>query len=302
MTDIRTDSRFGSVALIGRPNVGKSTLLNRLVGERVSIVTHKPQTTRHRLLGIVTREQGQVLFVDTPGIHGGERRAINRYMNRVAVGALEGVDAVAWVLDGSHWTREDERVLSAVKKFEGPALAVINKIDRVRPRERLLPLLEDLASRHAFHALVPVCARTGDGVEDFLEEVFRVLPEGEPAYDPEMFTDASMRFMAAELVREQLTLRLHQEIPYRLAVETERFEEERNRLGIGAVIWVETPGQKAMVIGRGGEMLKAVGTRAREAMQRLFQQSVHLDLWVKVRADWSDDERMLRSLGYREDR
>lgn len=293
--------RAGTVALVGRPNVGKSTLLNRLVGERVSIVTHKPQTTRHRVLGIVTRDDGQAVLVDTPGIHTGSKRAINRYMNRLAVGTLEGVDAAAWVLDATHWTGEDERVLSAIRRYEGPVIAVVNKVDRVKPKEKLLPLLEEVASRHDFQALVPVSARTGEGLDALLEEIFLALPEGEPIYDPELYTNASMRFLAAELVREQLTLRLHQEVPYRLTVETERFEEHEERLAIGAVIWVETPGQKGMVIGRGGQTLKAVGSRAREAMQGLFGRRVHLELWVRVRAEWSDDERSLHALGYRED-
>lgn len=301
MTGMTHKTRCGTVALVGRPNVGKSTLLNCLVGEKLSIVTHKPQTTRHRLLGIVTRDRGQAIFVDTPGIHRGQRRAINRYMNRVAVGTLDGVDVAAWVVDATRWTEEDERVLSAIVKFDGPVIAVMNKVDRVRPKERLLPLLEKLSGMHELRAMVPVSARTGDGVEAFLDEVFDALPTGQPVYDPELFTDASMRFLSAELVREQLTLRLHEEVPYRLTVETERFEEEGDRLLIGAVIWVETPGQKAMTIGRGGEMLKKVGTSARKAMEGLFGQRVHLDLWVKVRSDWSDDERSLRTLGYQDD-
>jgi len=293
-----SEARFGTVALIGRPNVGKSTLINSLVGQQLSIVTHKPQTTRHRVLGIVTREEGQVLFVDTPGIHGGERRAINRYMNRAAKGALEGVDAVVCVFDANRWTREDARVLDVVARSRAPKLAALNKIDRMHGRERLLPLMEELGERGEFRHIVPISAKTGDGLEELVQAVLGELPVGEPAYDPELFTDASMRFLAAELVREQLILRLHQEVPYRLAVEIESFEEGPRRFRISAVIWVEQSGQKAMVIGRRGEMLKTVGTRARQAMGRLFGRPVHLELWVKVKENWSDDERALRRLGY----
>lgn len=292
------EPRFGTVALIGRPNVGKSTLINALVGQPLSIVTHKPQTTRHRILGIVSREEGQVLFVDTPGVHAGECRAINRYMNRAAKGALEGVDAVVCVFDANRWTAGDDRILTMVARCDAPRLAALNKIDRMHSRERLLPLMESLGKRDLFRHIVPVSAKTGDGLDELMQAVLGELPTGEPVFDPELFTDASMRFLAAELIREQLILRLHQEVPYRLAVEIENFEEGPKRFRIGAVIWVEQPGQKAMVIGRRGEMLKTVGTRARQAMGRLFERPVHLDLWVKVKKDWSDDERALRQLGY----
>lgn len=295
-------TRVGMVALVGRPNVGKSTLLNRLVGERLSIVTHKPQTTRHRLLGILTRPDGQMLLVDTPGIHGGEKRAINRYMNRAAVGALEGVQAAVWVVDAAAPVGEaDERVLSALRRYPGPVFVALNKIDRVKRREALLPLIERLGGMADFAGIVPVSARTGDGVDELADAVMACLPPGEPVYADDEFTDASMRFLAAELVREQLTLRLHQELPYRLAVTVDQFDEKPGRVVVRAVIWVESPSQKGMVIGRGGELLKAVGTRSRKGMEKLFGRPVHLDLWVKVREGWSDDEQALKSLGY-EDR
>lgn len=291
-------THFGSVALMGRPNVGKSTLLNQLVGQRLSIVTRKPQTTRQRLLGILTRHDGQMLLVDTPGIHGGARRAINRYMNRAAVGALEGVDAAIWVVDALHWREEDERVLAALEGFPGPVFLALNKVDRVKPREKLLPEIERLRGLRHFEAIVPVCALKGDGVDELAGEVMRALPPGEPVYDEDDFTDASMRFLAAELVREQLILRLHQELPYRLTVSVESFDEKPGRMVIGAVVWVESASQKGMVIGKGGQVLKAVGSRARHAMEELFDRPVHLDLWVKVREGWSDDEQALRQMGY----
>lgn len=289
---------FGAVALVGRPNVGKSTLLNRLIGQRLSIVTRKPQTTRQRLLGILTRADGQMLLVDTPGIHGGARRAINRYMNRAAVGALEGVQAAVWVVEATRWRDEDERVLAALERFQGPVFLALNKVDRIKQRERLLPEIERLSRLRHFEAIVPVCALDGDGVEELADEVMRSLPPGEPVYDEDDFTDASMRFLAAELVREQLILRLHQELPYRLTVSVESFDEKPGRMVIGAVIWVESASQKGMVIGRGGQVLKAVGSRARHAMEELFGRRVHLDLWVKVREGWSDDEQALSQMGY----
>ncbi len=286
------------VALLGRPNVGKSTLLNRLIGQRLSIVTHKPQTTRHRLLGILTREDGQMLLVDTPGIHGGMKRAINRYMNRAAVGALDGVQAAIWVVEASQWREEDERVLAALERFREPVFVALNKVDRVKQREKLLPEIERLDGLRRFEAIVPLCALNGDGVEELADAVMGVLPPGEPVYDEDDFTNASMRFLAAELVREQLTLRLHQELPYRLSVSIEAFDDKPGRIVIGAVIWVESTSQKGMVIGKGGQVLKAVGTRARRGMEDLFGRPVHLDLWVKVREGWSDDEQALRQMGY----
>jgi GTP-binding protein Era len=292
------DHHFGAVALVGRPNVGKSTLLNRLIGQRLSIVTRKPQTTRQRLLGILTRDDGQMLLVDTPGIHGGARRAINRYMNRTAVGALDGVQAAVWVVDATHWREEDDRVLAALERFREPVFVALNKVDRVKQREKLLPEIERLNKLREFEAIVPVCALDGDGVDELADEVMRSLPLGEPVYDEDDFTDASMRFLAAELVREQLIMRLHQELPYRLAVSIEAFDDKPGRIVIGAVIWVESKSQKGMVIGKNGEVLKAVGTRARHAMEDLFGRSVHLDLWVKVREGWSDDEQALRQMGY----
>lgn len=290
--------RFGSVAVVGRPNVGKSTLLNQLIGQRLSIVTRKPQTTRHRLLGILTRDDGQMLLVDTPGIHGGVKRAINRYMNRAAVGALNGVQAAIWVVDATQWREEDERVLAALERFREPVFVALNKVDRVKQRETLLPEIERLDGLRRFEAIVPVSALKGDGMSELADAVMQSLPPGEPAYDEDDFTDASMRFLAAELVREQLIERLHQEIPYRLTVSVEQFDEKPGRIVVGAVIWVESASQKGMVIGKGGKVLKAVGSRARHAMEDLFGRSVHLDLWVKVREGWSDDEQALRQMGY----
>lgn len=298
--DGTSDRHFGSVALIGRPNVGKSTLLNQLIGQRLSIVTRKPQTTRHRLLGILTREDGQMLLLDTPGIHGGVKRAINRYMNRTAVGALDGVQAAIWVVDATSWRDEDERVLAALERFREPVFVALNKVDRIKQRDRLLPEMARLNDLRHFEAIVPVCALNGDGVDELADAVMDCLPPGEPVYGEDDFTDASMRFLAAELVREQLTTRLHQELPYRLTVAIEQFDDKPGRIVIGAVIWVESDSQKGMVIGKGGQVLKAVGTRARHAMEEMFGRTVHLDLWVKVREGWSDDEQALRQMGYGE--
>lgn len=292
-------TRCGQVAIIGRPNVGKSTLLNRLLGRRISIVTHKPQTTRRRLLGILTVPGGQILLLDTPGIHRGGKRAINRYMNRSAQGALAGVDAVVWMLDATRDSDDDAQVLALLREFNGPVLAVLNKVDRVADKARLLPRIEALAQRREFHAILPLSARSGEGVERLPEVLLACMPEAPVRYQADRLTDATDEFLAAELVREQLLRCTHQEVPYSLTVTIERFKRTRaGGLVIGAMIWVEREGQKAVVIGKGGEMLKTVGTRAREAMEQLFRCRVHLELWVKHKANWSDDEQAMRQLGY----
>ncbi len=290
--------RCGYVAIIGRPNVGKSTLVNHLVGHKFSITSRKAQTTRHRLLGIKSSPGAQIIYVDTPGLHARAGRALNRYMNRAATGALVGVDVILFLVEADRWTDGDEHVLARLAQAEAPVIAVVNKIDRIADKQTLLPFIDTLAERREFMEVVPISALHGTNCERLEELIIRALPVREALYDEEQFTDRSERFLAAELVREKLTDRLGQELPYRLSVETEAFERENDLLKIGVVIWVERSSQKGIVIGRQGRVLKAVGSDARRDMQALFGQKVFLELWVKVKEGWSNDEQALQRLGY----
>ncbi len=292
--------RVGYVALIGRPNVGKSTLLNQLLGQKLAITSHKPQTTRHRILGIKTTDEGQILYVDTPGIHQRGAKAMNRYLNRTAKTSLMDVDVLLFVVQALQWTEEDAAVLEAVRRSGVPAIAVVNKVDTVKQREQLLPYLAELAERHHFAAIVPLSARDGTNCGPLEAEVLKLLPEGELVYPEDQLSDRSGRFFAAELIREQLTRRYHNELPYALTVQIERFEETDGLYRIGAVIWVERDSQKGIIVGKGGESLKAAATAARQAMEAFFDCRVHLDLWVKVKDSWSTDEASLNDLGYHE--
>jgi len=291
--------RSGFVALIGRPNVGKSTLLNRLLGTKVSIVSRKPQTTRHRILGIKTRASAQVVYVDTPGVHRGlGARALNRYMNRTASGAIDDVDAIVFVLEAGRWGAEDEYVRRQVARARGPVVIAVNKIDRLRGKLQLLPFLDELERHVPGGDLVPVSALSGDNVERLEALVASRLPVGAPLFPEDQITDRSERFIAAEIVREKLMDRLGQELPYRLSVETEYYQAERGHLQVGAIVYVERESQKPIAIGRGGWVLKAAGSEARRELESLLGLPVHLKLWVKVREDWSDDERWLRRMGF----
>ena len=290
--------RCGFVALAGRPNVGKSTLLNRILGCKISITSQRPQTTRHRILGIKTGPGVQAMYVDTPGLHRDARRAINRYLNRTAVEALADVDVIVLVAEGTRWTEEDDLVLERVRAAGRPVILAINKADRVVDKQTLLPHIQRLAGRMDFAEIIPLSATRGDNVEVLEAAVQRLLPESPPLYPEDQVTDRSERFLAAELIREKLFRRLTREIPYGLTVEIERFQEQDGLLRIHGLIWVGKDSHKAIVIGRGGQVLKEVGQRARLEMERLFGRKVHLELWVKVREGWADDERALRSLGY----
>lgn len=292
--------RCGFVAVVGRPNVGKSTLVNAMVGQKFSITSNRPQTTRHRILGIATGDASQIVFVDTPGIHTGHRRALNRAMNRTASRALIGVDLVLMVVEASGWVRDDDRVLGRVGGEAAPAVLVLNKIDRVRRREAILPVLADTAPRHDFAATVPVCARTGENLDRLRDVVEAHLPAGPPVFPQDHYTDRSEAFLAAEIVREKLIRRLGQELPHRLTVEIERFVEVEGRTVINALVLVERDQHKAIVIGRGGVRLKEAGSAARRDIARMLGRPVHLEVWVKVKEGWSDDERALRGLGLAE--
>lgn len=295
-----TDSGFrsGYVALIGRPNVGKSTLLNHLLGQKLSITSRKPQTTRHTILGIKTGPDSQIVYVDTPGVHRTARRAMNRYMLRGATRVLQDVDAVVFVVEALQWTEGDELVLQHLERVSVPVILAVNKVDRLADKTRLLPYLAEMAARRDFAEVVPVSALRNLSLDVLEEAIVSRLPEGGPYFPEEQLTDRSERFLAAEIVREKLMRRLGQEIPYELTVEIESFEDSPGLTRIGAVIWVERANQKAIVIGSGGAQLKDTGRQAREDLERLLGKKVFLQLWVKVKEGWSDDERALRSLGY----
>lgn len=292
------DYRCGYVALVGRPNVGKSTLMNRVLGQKLSIVTAKPQTTRQRIAGIKTTRRGQIVYIDTPGIHLAAKRALNRYMNRIARASFQDVDLILFLIEADRWTKQDEHVARTLGSAQVPVILVVNKIDRVAEKSRLLQFLSDEVRTDRFSEVFLISAKSGDGVDRLEKKVLLSLPFSRPFYDEDMFTDRSERFLAAELVREQLMLRLHQELPYALTVEIEQFKRDKGLVRIGAIIWVERDGQKQIVIGKGGNVLKKVGTQARFALQELLDEKVFLKLFVKVSRDWSDNERALKQFGF----
>ena len=294
--------RAGHVAVIGRPNVGKSTLVNALVGAKVSIVSNRPQTTRHRLLGIATFPEGQLLLVDTPGIHRGEGKqtstAMHRMMNRAARGAVEGVDAAVLVVEAGRWDEEDTLAFEALREAGVPVVLAVNQVDRIRDKTLLLPYLQKAVEGRDFAAVHPVSALKRNGLEALVAALLALMPKQPPLYGEDEITDKSQRFLAGELVREQLMRQLGAELPYATTVEVESFTVDGTMLRIGAVIWVERDGQKAIVIGKGGTRLREIGSKARLAMERLFGTKVFLETWVRVRAGWSDDEAALKTLGY----
>jgi GTPase len=290
--------RSGFVALAGRPNVGKSTLLNALVGQKLSIVTPRPQTTRHRVIGLVNLPEAQIAFVDTPGLHRGPARALNRAMNRTAAAAVSESDLVLFVSEALKWTDEDTLALERMAAGQQPIVAVVNKVDRVYPRERLLPYLGELSLRHAFADVVPISASKSDNLEALRRVIVEHLPEGQAMFPAEQVTDRSVNFRIAELIREKLTLELVEELPYGIAVEVEQIEtEEDGRKAVSAVIWVDRAGQKPIVIGAGGARLKRIGRAARLELNHVLGERFHLTLWVKVREAWADDARALKHLG-----
>ena len=290
--------RFGQVALLGRPNVGKSTLLNALIGADLSIVSPKPQTTRHRILGIATYDNAQIAFLDTPGLHLGGKRAMNRQLNRVARQVPDEADVIVHVIAAPRWTDEDEQVWDLVSRHEIPRLLVINKIDLVTEKSELLPFVSRISETRQYHGIHYLRATHGKGIKALLGDLVRHLPEAPAQYAEDELTDRSERFLAAEMIREQLMLRLSEELPYATTVEIEHFEQVGNLARIAAAIWVEREGQKAIVIGASGAQLKAIGSNARRRMEKMFGCKVFLELWVKVRENWSDDETSLRQFGY----
>lgn len=293
--------KSGLVTFIGRPNVGKSTLLNALVGQKVSITSRKPQTTRHRIMGVSTKEHCQIVYVDTPGLHLGKGKTINKYMNRAASGSLQGVDCIVMLIAATGWQEADDNVLELLRNQEVPVVLAINKVDLLDRREDILPFIEESQTRFEFSAIVPVSAIKRINLDQLENVLLQHLPQQPFLFPEDQLTDRSEKFIAAELVREQLFRSLGQEIPYAIAVEIEKFKVEKKILHIDALIWVEKAGQKAIIIGKGGQRLKQVGIAARKEMESFFAKKVNLGLWVKVREGWSDNERALRSLGYADD-
>lgn len=294
------DFRFGYVALIGRPNVGKSTLMNAVLGQKVSIVTYKPQTTRQRVAGIKTTDKGQVVYLDTPGIHASAGRALNRYMNRVAKAAFRDVELVLFLLEAGRYTRQDKAIAKLLAGVDAPVFLVVNKVDTIDDKESLLAYLAEVTEGRDYEEVFLVSALKGDGVKELEQRILDRLPFSMPFYDEDQITDRSERFLAAEFLREALTLRLHQELPYSLTVDIERFQREKDVLRINAVIYVERESQKQIVIGKGGQVLKQVGRDARRAMEALFDEKVFLETWVKVSRDWSRSDKMLERFGFDE--
>lgn len=309
-TTIPSDFRSGFVAIVGRPNVGKSTLMNHLLGQKLSITSRKPQTTRHKIVGIDSREKSQAVFVDTPGMHKKEVRAINKMMNRAASSALRDVNLVMFVLDADKWTQNDELVLEKLQNAEMPVILVINKIDTLENKNHALPLIQERAKLMNFAEIVPVSALRGANLEHLRDTIEKYLPFQPPMYSLDQLTDRSERFLASEIIREKIMRQLGEELPYDLTVQIESFRiedavvhEKTGKLKpactyIDATIFVDRPGQKAIVIGEKGSKLKKIGMDARVDMEKMFEQKIMLTLWVKVKGGWSDDERALKSLGY----
>ena len=294
----KTSTRCGYVAIVGRPNVGKSTLLNHMLGQKISITSRKPQTTRNNVVGIKTEGDVQIIFVDTPGLHLGQEKAINRYMNRAASTAIKDVDLVIFVVDRFIWTEEDEAVAQRLNNVDCPILLVVNKVDQIDDKAELLPHLQGLSEKLSATEIIPISALRNQNLDRLEQIIVDNLPEAVHLFPDDQITDRSSRFMAAEMVREKITRQLGDELPYEMAVEIEEFSYEGNILRISALILVERDGQKKILIGDKGDRIKQIGTQARIDMEKMFDSKVMLNLWVKVKSGWSDDERALRSLGY----
>ncbi|EFP98082.1 GTPase Era [Vibrio caribbeanicus] len=297
------NQRCGFIAIVGRPNVGKSTLLNRILGQKISITSRKPQTTRHRIMGVDTQGDFQAIYVDTPGLHIEEKRAINRLMNRAANSSLSDVNLVFFLVDGTHWTDDDEMVLTKLQKSNFPVVLCVNKVDNVPDRNQVMMHMMDMSKKMEFVDVVPISAKHGKNIDVLREHVRKHLPKATHHFPEEYVTDRSQRFMASEIVREKLMRFTGEELPYSVTVEIERFDYNPDTDGfhINALILVERHGQKKMVIGKGGEKIKTIGREARLDMEELFGRKVFLETWVKVKSGWADDERALRSLGYIDD-
>lgn len=291
-------SYCGYIALVGRPNVGKSTLLNRILQQKLSITSRKPQTTRHSILGIQTNDDYQYVYVDTPGIHQGSKKVMNRLMNKTAHAVLRDVDVIAFVVDGTHWEEEDDYVLRLIKQASVPCILVVNKVDKIADKDQLLPWLEMISQRHDFAAIIPLSAKTGVQVDNLQQQLKPFLPEGPHLFADDQFTDRPIRFLCAELLREKIFRLCGQELPYSTTVDIESYKDEGALVRIHALILVEKDNHKRMIIGDKGQKLKEMATSARLDMEQLLGKKVFLQCWCKVKSGWSDDERLLKQLGY----
>ncbi|WP_353570640.1 GTPase Era [Candidatus Albibeggiatoa sp. nov. BB20] len=296
------NTRCGYVAIIGRPNVGKSTLLNHLLGQKLSITSRKPQTTRHRLLGIKTEGDNQIIYVDTPGLHQDRHTAMNRYLNRTASSSIEDVDVVVWLLEAMQWTEQDKQVLKLLGHIRKPVILAINKIDKLQSKSKLLPFLQEVSAHYEFSDIFPVSALRNDNLQELEQKIIELLPSNIHIFGEDEITDRSERFLVAEIVREKLVRTLGAELPYRLTVQTEYFKQEDDGLlHISSVVWVEKPSQKGIIIGKQGQKLKAVGEAARKDINELLGRKTFLQLWVKVKENWSNSEEALQQLGYKDE-
>lgn len=291
-------SHSGYVAIVGRPNVGKSTLLNALIGQKVSIISAKPQTTRHQILGINTKDTAQIVYIDTPGLHKAEKRAMNRYMNRLASSVIPDADVVVFMIDALRWREDDEAVLEKISAENVPAILVINKVDKLSDKAELLPLIQKFTEKYNFAHIIPISARRKENLDALEKTIIQMLPEGEHFFPDDQVTDKNEKFQIAEIIREKLIRATQQELPYSTTVVIESLKMEGKLVDISAVIWVEREGQKPIVIGKNGALLKHIGTAARKEIVKLLGKKVFLRLWVKVKNDWTDDETALGSLGY----
>lgn len=290
--------KSGFVAIIGRPNVGKSTLLNSLIGEKLSIISPKPQTTRSQILGIRTLKHAQIIYIDTPGLHRDEKRAMNRYMNRIASAVILDADVIIFMIDATSWRGEDELALKKLHDSKKPVILVLNKMDLFEDKAQVLPMIDKLKDKFPFTHIIPISAINAENTEHLEEEIVKLLPEGPQLFPEDQYTDKSIRFQIAEIIREKLILATEEELPYTTSVEIEQFQQDEKLTEIGAVIWVERQGQKVIIIGKKGAKLKKIGIAARREIEKLVGNKVFLRLWIKIKENWTDDDKALRSLGY----
>ena len=293
------EEKTGTVSLIGKTNVGKSTLLNQLIEQKVSITSRKPQTTRQRLLGIKTTGKNQTIYVDTPGFHQGQKRALNKFMNKVALNSIEGVDIVLFVVDSLNFTEVDQYLLDRIPKDTDNVILVINKIDKILKKENLLPFMESISKSYDFDALIPISALKGNNVKELEQEINSRLPLADHLYPRDQIADSSERFLASEIIREKCITRVGDEVPYRLTVIIDNFKEESRLVNIDATIYVEKNSQKGIVIGEQGKRLKAIGTAARKELEKMLDIKIMLRLWVKVKKNWTNDNNALNLMGYK---
>ena len=291
------NTKSGYVSIVGKTNAGKSTLLNNILGQKIAITSRKPQTTRHRFLGIKTEGLNQIIFVDTPGFHSGQKRALNRYMNKVASNAMRGVDIVLYVVDSLKWGEEDFSRVKSISE-ETTIILVVNKVDKLEEKNLLLPFIEERSKEDIFSNIIPISALKDIGVDDLLNSICSKLPEGDHLYPEDQVTDISEKFLASEIIREKCINRLGDELPYRISISIERFSEFNGITHIDSAIFVEKQSQKGMLIGKSGSQLKAIGTSSRKELEKLLDTKIMLKTWVKVKSGWSDNESLLPSMGY----